>query len=402
MNKIRKNIYILIIAAANYLLVTNVFSGTILSSFGLGAPSVTFGSRAMGMGFISVSQDSPFYINLVNPASLFRIKTTMISVQYVYTNNNYSDSQNSASSHYSNVNGFAFALPVTSRIGFSLQFSPSTRVDYLLSFEGKNGGYDFTQSVEGMGGLNNFKLSSYFSPFPNFSLGFSGLYTFGRIDETWAVDYNNSNFSSTGDLFLSRNTGYGFICGFLYRPVKILSIGAAYSPSMKLNTNTDTSYRFETDKYTFSSTHILPSWVKAGASLTLFKKLILGTEVGFTKWDEFKLNDKSIANIKNTQSISLGLEFLPTSKPTDSYIKKISYRAGFCSKPYFYLSPNGETIHETWLTFGFGFPLYGGSKIDFAFNFGRRGSLDKNGIEENLFRLGVSVTTGEKWFMRRY
>jgi len=402
MNKIRRHIFILIIVMTNLILISNIFAGSILSSFGLGEPFVTFNSRAMGMGFISVSQDNPFYLNLVNPASFYRLKTTTISVQYIYINNNYSDPLASATSHYSNVNGFAFAVPITSKIGFALQFTPRTRMDYILSFTGENGGYNYTQSVEGQGGLNNFKFSAYFSPASKLSFGITGLYTFGRINETWSVDYDDSKFYSTGDLFLSRNKGYGFVLGFLSRPLHNLSIGAAYSPSIKLDTNTDTSYRFETDKYTFSSTHVLPSWIKAGASFTFYKKLMLGTEIGLTKWSEFKLNDNTIQNIKDTKSISFGLEFLPASKPTDPYFKKVSYRAGFCSEPYFYHSPNGETINETWITFGLGFPLYGGSKIDFAFNFGKRGSLDKNGLEENIFRLGVSVTTGEKWFIRRY
>ena len=39
-------------------------------------------------------------------------------------------------------------------------------------------------------------------------------------------------------------------------------------------------------------------------------------------------------------------------------------------------------------------------RIDVGLGFGKRGSLDKNPVEESFFRLMISVTGGEKWFTR--
>jgi len=380
----------------------NLSAGSILSSFGLGEPAVTMNTRSMGMGFISVSQDNPYYINMTNPAALYRMQYTMLYIQYLYSGNNATDLNADHTSHYSNINQFAFALPLSSKFGFSAQFSPKTRVDYTLGFKSVNDGYDYTESVAGTGGLNTFNISAYFSPLPFISIGVSNYYSFGRIDETWSVDYENSEFSNTEDLFLSRNNGYGFRFGLLVRPVKTVSVGAVYSTAVTLNTDTDTSYRFEYDKYTYASHHVLPSWFKGGISVTLFKKMIFSAEYGLTKWTELKINDLLAENTHDSQSIGVGIEYLPTSKPTDGYLKKISYRAGFCSKPYLFTSANGNTIQETWLTCGLGLPLFGGSKIDVALNFGTRGDLEANGLSEKFIRLGLAVTTGEKWFMRRY
>jgi len=397
MNRIK-----ILMALLSFLITTNLYSGSILSSFGLGEPAVNYNTRSMALGFVSVSSDNPFYINPLNPAALYRIRTTMISVQYVFANNRYSDPSGSAVSNYSNVNGFAFALPLSKLFGLAVTFSPLTRVDYKMGVTDSNEGKEYSQYVEGSGGMNTFNFAAYFAPVSNLSIGFSAFFAFGRIDETWNVEYTDPDFSSTKDLFLSRNNGYGFIGGILYRPVKNVALGISYSPEIKIDSNTGTSYKFKTDKYTSTSEHILPEWFKSGVSVTVAKKLSLNAEYGFTRYSRFQLNSIKLSNTIDVKSISLGVEFLPGIKPADPYFKKISYRAGFCTKPYFYLSPNGNKINETWFTLGFGFPMYGGSTIDLAVNYGIRGNLETNSLKENIFKIGLSVTAGEKWFKRRY
>jgi hypothetical protein len=65
--------------------------------------------------------------------------------------------------------------------------------------------------------------------------------------------------------------------------------------------------------------------------------------------------------------------------------------------------PSGGSIREIMGTVGFGFPLLSpASRVDVAFGYGRRGSLSSNGFEENCFRINVSASVGEKWFVRRY
>ncbi len=86
-----------------------------------------------------------------------------------------------------------------------------------------------------------------------------------------------------------------------------------------------------------------------------------------------------------------------------AYTKRIAYRLGFSYQPYFSLDPDGKTITEKWITMGIGFPISrSASQIDIAFAFGKRGSIKTNGLSENLFRLSLSITGGEKWFIRHY
>jgi hypothetical protein len=59
----------------------------------------------------------------------------------------------------------------------------------------------------------------------------------------------------------------------------------------------------------------------------------------------------------------------------------------------------GEEVRETHLSCGTGFPFReGGGHLDLAVSYGWLGDLEKNGLEDRLWRLTVSVAGLEKWW----
>ena len=113
------------------------------------------------------------------------------------------------------------------------------------------------------------------------------------------------------------------------------------------------------------------------------------------------INSLAVQGIREVRRISFGTELLSTRDPFAPYLKRVAYRMGLTYQPYFCTDPEGNTITEISGSIGFGLPmLMNSAVIDIALMFGKRGSLATNGLEENLFRIALAISGGEKWFIR--
>jgi len=397
----------------NYLILTFIFifqfvqnsnGGTILSSKGAGTPYYFPNARNMGMGNLGIAQCDSFTISRINPAGLYTIKTTRLSLQYFYENNRYKDNENgNATSNYSNFYGFTFVLPLGSGIGLAVGLAPLTRMDYNLAFQETLVGKPYTKSVEGQGGLNTFTFSFYWTLRHNLALGLSGSYIFGKLKEEWKVVYEGEGFTASSDVFSTMNQGYGYTAGIIYRPFKSLLLGAIFSPKVNLNNNTDIHYAFSDSIQNYTGSLSFPGYWGIGTSYRTGKIGHIGIEFLQRDWTTLYINNQKAVRTQKTQRISIGYEFSPSRDYTVAYTKRMAYRLGFSYQPYFSLDQDGKTITEKWITMGIGFPISrSASQIDVAFGFGKRGSIKTNGLSENLLRLSLSITGGEKWFIRHH
>ena len=93
---------------------------------------------------------------------------------------------------------------------------------------------------------------------------------------------------------------------------------------------------------------------------------------------------------------------LPSVNMLAKYYEKMTYRVGYYYQGLDVLDINGNSVSEYGFTLGFGLPYYGTlGRIDIALKYGFRGDLSTNPVEENIFQLFISVTGGERWFVRR-
>jgi hypothetical protein len=355
----------------------------------------------MGMGGLAIANPDAYTISRINPANLSRIQTTRISLQYYYESNKYHDKNDWASSSYSNFDGFNFVVPIGKGIGFGTSLLPLTRVDYHLSFNDSLSGEEYIKSIEGSGGMNSFSLSLYLSLRSNFSIGINGHYIFGRIQEESTIDYNGIDFISTQDMYATHHRGSSLTLGILYQPLSSLILGGIYTSKTKLDT--------ETNKYTLTDTKshsgnlLYPGSWGVGVTYILNNFIQFGMEYNQKNWTSLSINDIPVSGTKKTDRFVLGGEILPNRDPFAPYYKRMSYRFGLSYQPYLSTDLEGNDIKEISATLGFGFPfLMNKSQIDIALCFGKRGSIKTNNLSENLFRVSVTLTGGEKWFVRRY
>jgi hypothetical protein len=386
-----------------WLFSSRLYGGSILSSYGVGIPFVFPNARSMGMGGVSIAIPSAYSISRINPAALREIQRTSLSLQYFYEQNKYEDESGKATSQYANFNGFTFVLPFGKEIGCAASLSPLSRMDYHLIYQQTQSEALYVKSVEGSGGLNTFSFSLYYGIHSKIALGFSGDYIFGKIKENWKVTYDNADYVETSDLLSTKNWGYGLTTGILVRPISALQLGAVYRPKIELDTRTDTYYEYTTDMLTHHGSISIPSSWGAGISFEIGRIGLIGMDYQQQNWSQLKINEQRIQRFQNSYRISLGGELSPSDDPFDSYFKRMQYRIGICYQPFFVSDLSGQAFTEKWLTVGFGLPLIMNiAQFDLALSFGQRGSLDQNGLSENLFRISCSITGGEKWFIRRH
>jgi hypothetical protein len=83
-------------------------------------------------------------------------------------------------------------------------------------------------------------------------------------------------------------------------------------------------------------------------------------------------------------------------------LSRIPIRVGFYTDTRHYQFPTGQDVDSYFLTAGSSIPVgSSGGAIDYTLEFGRTGSKDRNQIEENIFRLGVSFSVSEPWSKRK-
>lgn len=381
----------------------SIHAQSVFSSKGAGSPRFFPNARAMGMGGISYALPSLFSISMSNPATLYTISVTRLSIHYGYDNYRIREGTESAASEYSNFGGFQFAVPLGSGMGVAAGLSPLTRMDYNFVFKENLSGESYEKSVEGQGGLNTLMLSFCWAIRQNLSLGISGHLLFGRLREEWNVVYDRTDFVSSKDIYATTNWGFGFTAGLSFRPLRFLTLGAVFTPTAHLTNRTDSYHTYNVEKQSRDGSLSYPASWGLGTTFHIGEIGLIGVEYAQQDWSTLTINDQHVSGTQKTQRISAGLEIQATKEPFTPYLKRIAYRLGCSYQPYFSKDPDGNGINEYWITAGLGLPLFmNASQIDIAFGLGKRGSLETNGISENLFRITVTVSGGEKWFTRRY
>ncbi|MBN1892841.1 hypothetical protein JW906_00020 [bacterium] len=386
---------------------SDVFSGSILSTSGIGLPLGFPDARSLGMGGVSIAQLDPLTLNRMNPASLNAVRNTRFSLQFLYESNAARDEAAEQTSRYFNFDGFSFFIPLHERIGIGMGLAPETRADYELEFSDALNSQDYEKIIRGKGGLNTWNFTLSARPLGYLRLGLTAAYFFGKTEETWRLDYDSADFASTQDVLSMHAHGMGAAAGAVFEPVEgVVRIGAIYRPVFRLKTQSDLVLRpgYSTSVSRSEEGDLdYPSLTGIGISGSPWKTVNLELDYIETGWNEFRVNGAFLEGTLKSRRYAFGAEFRADDNIYAPYWKRIAFRAGFSTAPVFVRDPSGNRMRETWISFGLGMPLMEDqAHMDAALQFGRRGSLERNGMEESLIRLHMTLTGGEKWFSRKY
>ena len=377
----------------------------------------------LSMGGIDVKIDS-IEVNLNNPASYAKLKTSNYLVGTFLKTSNISNSISNENISSANINYIAVAIP-TKKFGFGFGVLPysSTGFNLQTNEEYNNANSLNTRLFAANGGINRVFFSIGFPLTKFLSLGLTSNYNFGKFEyESFDLYegvnygiYSNSSseisgftnqFSSNIEIPINRDLKFNIILS--YSPSSILkSINTKdlYTSTTNLiNANSLGDFvEVNLEERGLKSTELrVPKKYTYGIGLGDINKWFIGAQVEkkFTSNFENKFLNISNVDYRDTKSISIGASYIPEYSSLTSFWKRVVYRFGVKSEKKSIIV-NNLPINQFSLNLGVGFPLAGLSKANVGFEFGQIGEESNLIVKENYFTLRLGLSLNDIWFIRR-
>jgi hypothetical protein len=313
-----------------------------------------------------------------------------------------------------------FGTPITRWWKASFGLIPFSNIGYSVYEDKLLDDIGRVRSIyEGSGGLNQFHLGSAFSITPRLSLGINASYVWGLVERTRRVTFPDSlymlstrldNIDHISDILLEVGAQYFVPIG----ENMVLGTGIVYKPQMALSTtrqyigqnyfsssNSDIELGRDTIAYDPSVKGDLefPMGLGGGVSLQYPDRFLASVDVNWRNWEKYQSFGRS-DSLQNSFVVNVGGEYIPKHNSITSYWHRVRYRLGFRYENT-YLSVNGQPIKEFGISFGLGFPFRRSkSMLNFAFEFGNKGTVKNNLVQENFIKFTFGLTIYERWFVK--
>ncbi len=392
------------------------------SRYGIGEVRNRGYAYTKAMGGISQGIRSNSWVNFLNPASY----TAQDSMSFIFdfgiegVGVNYQSGNQSNFNTSGNIHHVAIKMPITKWMGASAGIQPYSNVGYrlkdvesdpyLLSTIGPIKYYH-----EGNGGITQAFFGAGFTPFKNFSIGVNMSYLFGSLEysmETIFPSYTPYNPTKklnsvvVRDIAFSMGAQYQMLFG-ADNSYKVTlgatidnetSIGAqnVVFISYPFGSASDTIYYSEMPKSSID----YPRNVSAGFTLAYKNNFLGGLEFSTQDWRNAKFLNVS-DSLTKSQSLRAGVQFTPNPYDLRSYLKRISYRAGFYYTSTF-LQLRGNQINDYGITFGVGLPFRRtNTSFNLSYEMGKKGTLNNSLVQETYGVINVGFTFYDFWFVKR-
>lgn len=419
-----KKIIIVLLCCTAYS--TYAQNGTVspYSYFGVGELRATNTVENQMMGNLGVYADS-IHVNLNNPAAYGKLKLTTYSAGMSRKSLTLKSATEKENVSVTNLDYIAIAMPISSKTGMGFGLMPYSSVGYRLLSESTNDNQDAVTNIfSGEGGLNKVYFSLGHQLFKNFGIGATVNFKFGNLESERIQTVENVQLG-TLDRRDSKIQGYDFSLAVNYTP-KITDKLTLFS-SVVVNTQSNliskneqslgsispiTGQEIEVFDVNLDASNLrnltlkIPTTTTLGLGIGESKKWFIGAEYSKQELGTYTNEFLKINNVQyqTASSIAFGAFLIPDYTSFNSYLKKVTYRAGFRFENTGMLVDNTE-INDFGITFGLGLPLgYRSgafSNLNLGFEIGKKGTTDGSLVEEGYFKINMGLSLNDKWFRKR-
>ena len=398
------------------------------SMFGVGDMRTKGSAQFRSMGGGGYANQSPFYSNMLNPASngtvqsqSFYFAAGVEGINSYLSTDNASTSNNAASLSY-----LSLRFPIAKRLGFSLSMTPYSSTGYSIRTLDRRD--DVVSNIgsmsylyEGKGDIAEYKAGLGWNVFKNFYIGANLIYYLGTLErdlEVVTTPYISSQSFSTINreeniTFNKPSMEVGIQYAIRLNEASFLTIAGVYQPDF--NSNVNINYLTTTSKSSSSLPDTIqnnnlkegfsfPQKIAGGLNYTT-RKLTISADYVFEEFSQSFGNLMSSENVRydNRHSAILGFEYTPDRFNVRSYMKRMSYRMGV-RYVRDYLNYDSNSINEYAVSVGVGIPLNSSvfSGINIGAEYSIRGSHRNDMIQTQFlnFFLDVQLFTNKQWFVR--
>jgi hypothetical protein len=398
---------------------------TILNSpysyIGMGELDQGYSTSNIMMGGLGVSNSNGIYSSVVNPALLARNRYTSFEVGVNTEYKTIQDLRQRQSVFGGNYQSINLTLPGSARWTFSLGLRPYSSVQYdTKSFRRLNllGLDSLIYSFSGVGNVNKLSFANGFRINKEIYIGLEMDYLFGNIVRN--VSTQNLSDGQYYKVQLENRNDYSdftFKAGLAYRHALKKDLYINFGATIDLNSTMNASAikRFAILDYTGLTTinadtlskktsfvQNLPVSKKFGVSIEKIANWMVGIDFITTDWTKVanNLGESRALPVSNTWII--GGEYTPDFQSVSNYFKRATYRAGFSyqTTPYA-ISETTPYAVDMNFSVGAALPLRNLSYLNISYQFGKRGTLSTNNLEEQYHRLTLGLTLSDLWFTKQ-
>ena len=370
------------------------------------------------MGGIGVGTGNGLNINYQNPALLYKNTLASFDIAFSFEQSRQQQGDASATLNQGGINYGIFAFPIiANRWSTSLGVMPYSSVRYRIEEEGSavNSDEPVRLLQYGSGGLNLVSFSHGVRLYKNLSVGVRLGYLFGAITEARSISLSGTAGLTSvyedelyySDVLIEPSIYFG---KQIARST-VLSVGAVYQPATEIRATNSLTFQTQLSANratlgqdltpTDNEKNVkLPEKISVGISLEKYLKYTVGVDVSTQAWDEFRSFEGTNDGMRRSVEIAAGGQYIPDATSVDSYLSRMSYRAGFRYRntPF---AIEDQQITELGINFGLSLPVSNLSSINLAFEIGNRGTTELNLIRENYVKATLGVTFNDRWFVRR-
>jgi hypothetical protein len=371
------------------------------SFYGIGDTKFKGTHENRSMGGVSVEQDS-IHMNVENPSSYANLGQTTFSLGATYGSSKLKSNTEAARVSRSTFDYLLIGIPM-GKFGAGFGLIPVSSVGYKVASETTVENKQF----EGKGGVNKAFFGLGYKIKPNWNIGADLQYSFGKIETSGLVQVNGIE-SATSEINTSKLTGVNFNIGTMYQTKvnKRLNVytSLAYTFASNLKSDSERAISVGTDANILRDVTDLkiPSRLTIGAGIGEARKWLVGSTVAFQGSGNFNNYYNSGENVtyESASKYAVGGYYIPNYTSFTSYLSRVTYRGGFKYEKTG-LVINNESINDVGMSLGAGFPITGSfSNINFGIEFGKRGTVSSNLIQENYLNFSIGLSFNDKWFIK--
>lgn len=360
------------------------------------------------MAGVAVEQDS-IHLNIENPASYASLLQTTFTVGGTFGTSNLKTSQETAKAQRTTFDYLAIGIPM-GKFGAAFGLIPVSSVGYKIRNDRTDTEGATSSQLSGTGGINKVFFGLGYKIKPNWNIGADAQYNFGKITTT-SVELLTGVQNSTAETNAAELSGLSFNIGTMYQAklTQKLQLFTSLSYTFATNLSSNTTRTISVDG---DSTPVvfdphgddlkLPNKVTFGAGIGQARKWLVGTTVALQGDGQFANYYNSEQNVRyeKYQKYAVGGYFIPNYTSFSNYFSRITYRGGFKYEKIG-LIINNESIKDVGMTLGLGVPIPGSfSNVNFGVEFGKRGTVSSNLVQENYVNFSVSFSFNDRWFIK--
>jgi opacity protein-like surface antigen len=384
----------------------------------LAAPGLSY---HRGMGGIGIGMRNSRTINYLNPAALSAQDTLSFMFDFGGEMQNYylSTAAQSSAHNSFNMHHLVMSFPIWGKMVMGLSVLPYSNVGYDVTRKETSPEVlvesgEVTYAHQGEGGLTQLMASLGYS-IGRFAVGGQAQYIFGSIDRFDNVNFTNTTGVSrvnSGKLIKASN--FAFALGAQYtQPLGKYSLtaGAVYQfrNNMKVE-KTDFIYSIGglgTDTLRYDRNQnarlLVPSSLGLGVTISEGSKWLAGLDYTYRNWTRADFDVPASRSFKAMPEhiLRAGFEYTPNRYDIRYFLKRWSYRGGLFFENT-YLQFDATRIKNYGLTLGVGIPIGSmNNSVNIAAELGQRGTLRNGLIRERYWKISVSVSLYDIWFIKQ-